>query len=192
MHGRTQLGHQCWGGRGCGDQLWCWTLRLPCPWFAPCHTGRRWCRHPQMRWWPGCPGWDAGGPQEARPAAEPQGLAGVVVQPRLDALVAELNPLVPRGGMPEARAALFPPSREDGLAIRMVDSDGCFGEDDCAVLVRKRSQANEGIVWGKEGMMCPNIAARGREGIKARVALATKHSGLPFATRTLTGGALGL
>ena len=47
-------------------------------------------------------------------------------------------------------------------------------------------------VWGKEGITCPCIAAGGRDGTEARVALATDLSGRPFATRTLMEGALGL
>ena len=47
-------------------------------------------------------------------------------------------------------------------------------------------------VWGKEGMMWPCMAAGGREGTKASVALATNLSISPFATRTQTVGASGL
>jgi hypothetical protein len=47
-------------------------------------------------------------------------------------------------------------------------------------------------VWGKEGMMWPCMAAGGREGTKASVALVTDHSGSPFATRTQTVRATGL
>ncbi len=61
------------------------------------------------------------------------------------------------------------------MAIGVVDSDGGFGKNYVATLVGKRPQANE--VWGKVGMTCPNIAARGREDANARVALATKYSG---------------
>ncbi len=47
-------------------------------------------------------------------------------------------------------------------------------------------------VWGKEGITCPCIAAGGRNEAEVRVALATDHSGRPFATRTPMGGAFGL
>ena len=47
-------------------------------------------------------------------------------------------------------------------------------------------------VWGKEGITCPCIAAGGRDGTEARVALATDLFGRPFATWTPTEGALGL
>jgi hypothetical protein len=36
-------------------------------------------------------------------------------------------------------------------------------------------------VWGKLGMTCPDEAAGGRAVVDARVALATEHSGRPFA-----------
>jgi hypothetical protein len=39
-------------------------------------------------------------------------------------------------------------------------------------------------VWGKEGITWPCIAAGGRDGTEARVALATDLSGRPFATWT--------
>jgi hypothetical protein len=92
--------------------------------------------------------------------------------------------------MPEARTTLILPSGKDGLAIKMVVSGGRFGEDNLAILVRKRPQANEGM--GEEGMTFPNIAAGGREGAEARVVLATECSGLPFATCTLMVQALEL
>ncbi len=47
-------------------------------------------------------------------------------------------------------------------------------------------------VWGKEGITCPCIAAVGRDGAEASVALATDRTGRPFATRTPTEGAVGL
>jgi hypothetical protein len=47
-------------------------------------------------------------------------------------------------------------------------------------------------VWGKEGITWPCIAAGGRDGTEARVALATDLSGRPFATQTPTEGAFGL
>ncbi len=47
-------------------------------------------------------------------------------------------------------------------------------------------------VWGKEGMTWPCMAAEGREGTKASVALATDLSGSPFATLTQTVGDCGL
>ncbi len=47
-------------------------------------------------------------------------------------------------------------------------------------------------VWGKEGMTWPCMAAGGREGTEASVALATDFTGSPFATRTQTVGASGL
>jgi hypothetical protein len=40
-------------------------------------------------------------------------------------------------------------------------------------------------VWGKVGITWPCIAAGGRDGAEARVALATDLSGRPFATRCL-------
>ena len=46
--------------------------------------------------------------------------------------------------------------------------------------------------WGKVGITWPCIAAGGRDGAEARVALATDRSGRPFATRTPTVGALWL
>ncbi len=47
-------------------------------------------------------------------------------------------------------------------------------------------------VWGKEGITCPCIAAVGRDGAEASVALATDHTGRPFAMRTPMEGAVGL
>ncbi len=47
-------------------------------------------------------------------------------------------------------------------------------------------------VWGKEAIMWPCMAAGGREGTKASVALVTNLSGSPFVTRTQTVGASGL
>ncbi len=47
-------------------------------------------------------------------------------------------------------------------------------------------------VWGKEGITCPCIAAGGRDGAEASIALATDRTGRPFATRTPTEGAVGL
>ena len=45
-------------------------------------------------------------------------------------------------------------------------------------------------VWRKEGITCPCIAAGGRDGAEASVALATDRTGRP--TRTPTEGAIGL
>ena len=47
-------------------------------------------------------------------------------------------------------------------------------------------------VWGKEGITWPCMAAGGRDGTKACVALATDFSGRPFATLTPMVGACGL
>jgi hypothetical protein len=47
-------------------------------------------------------------------------------------------------------------------------------------------------VWGNEGITCPCIAAGGRDGAEASIALATDCTGRPFATRTTTEGAVGL
>ncbi len=44
-------------------------------------------------------------------------------------------------------------------------------------------------VWGKEGIMWPCIAAGGRDGADARVALATDLTERPFATWTPMAGA---
>ncbi len=47
-------------------------------------------------------------------------------------------------------------------------------------------------VWGKEGITCPCIAAGGRDGAEASVALATDRTERPFAMQTPTEGAVGL
>ena len=82
--------------------------------------------------------------------------------------------------VPEARASLLAPTCKNRMSIGMVDSDCCSGEDNGACL---------GPVCGKDGITCPDIAARGREDADARVALATKRSGRPLATRTPIVGA---
>jgi hypothetical protein len=69
--------------------------------------------------------------------------------------------------MPEVRAGLILPSREDGMAIGVVDHDGCFSEDNVAALVGKRPQADEGM--GKRDMSQP--CCRGKEDANARVVL---------------------
>ncbi len=47
-------------------------------------------------------------------------------------------------------------------------------------------------VWGKDGMTRPDIVAGESAEIKASLALATEHSGHPFATMMPTVGARGL
>jgi hypothetical protein len=47
-------------------------------------------------------------------------------------------------------------------------------------------------VWGKEGITCPCIAAGGRDGAEASVALATDCTGRLFTMQTPTEGAVGL
>ena len=47
-------------------------------------------------------------------------------------------------------------------------------------------------VWEKEGMAWPCMAAGGREGTEASVALVTDLSGSPFATQTQTVEVSGL
>jgi hypothetical protein len=66
-----------------------------------------------------------------------------------------------------------------------------------AVLVKRIAQSRSANgpklmrVWGKEGIMWPCIAAGGRDGADARVALATDLTERPFATWTPTAGAHG-
>jgi hypothetical protein len=47
-------------------------------------------------------------------------------------------------------------------------------------------------VWGNDGITCPCIAADGRDGMDARVALAIDLTGRPLATWTPMAGALEL
>ncbi len=47
-------------------------------------------------------------------------------------------------------------------------------------------------VWGNDGITCPCIAADGRDGTDARVALAIDLTGRPLATWTPMAGALEL
>ena len=80
---------------------------------------------------------------------------------------------------------MFAPSIKDAVAIRMDDQDSMLGENNLAAKIGKG-------VWGKEGITCPCIAAGGRDGAEAGVALATDRTGRPFATRTPMEGAVGL
>ncbi len=66
---------------------------------------------------------------------------------------------------------------------------------DTAILVKKNVKLRLANgpkpmrVWGKEGIMWPCIAAGGRDGADARVALATDLTERPFATWTPMAGA---
>jgi hypothetical protein len=93
--------------------------------------------------------------------------------------------------MPKTGAVLFAPTFK-----RMLWPFGWM--TDTAVLVKTILQPRLAKgpkpmrVWGKEGITCPCIAAIGRDGIEARVALATELAGSPLATQTPMAGAEGL
>ncbi len=91
---------------------------------------------------------------------------------------------------PEAGAILFLPSFKDAMPIWMDDRHSHLGEHNLAARLARGPKPMR--VWGKEGITYPCIAAGGRDGTEARVALATDLSGRLFATRTPMEGALGL
>ena len=93
--------------------------------------------------------------------------------------------------MPEPGTVRFPPTLEDTAALRVNNKDPCLGEGDGVAKISANSP-NPMRVGGKKGMTWPCLAAEGREGTKADVALAIDLSGSPFATRTQTVGASGL
>ena len=77
------------------------------------------------------------------------------------------------------------------MAIWVVDCDCGLCKDDCAVLVGKQAQADEGMGEVRR-MTCPNKAAGGRAVADASVALAAKRLGQTLAMRTPMVGAWGL